>query len=276
MAADDTAPRFGRETSGQARSGALARGLHVVEVLVDAAAPLSIGDIAKATGLESHTVHRLLQGLIENGYAVRHTASKRIIAGPRAYFPKRLYHPLSELRRQVHARLADLRDAHGETTAFVLFVGMERVIVDSAQGSEHLGPYYDDTWMDAPLHGSMSGKIMLMDMTEAERRLYLGSGPYPGIADKTTTDPAEFERQLDELRAKGYGSIQDTLFAGVTAIAAPVRARDRIIGCLVVVGTTARLDADRAEAIGADLKATADLVARGTPALRPVAHLLGV
>jgi len=263
LAADDTAPRFGRETSGQARSCALASGLHVAEVLVDAAAPLSIGDIAKATGLESHTVHRLLQGLIENGYAVRHTASKRITAGPRAYFPKRLYHPLSELGRQVHARLADLRDAHGETTAFVLFVGMERVIVDSAQGSEHLGPYYDDTWMDAPLHGSMSGKIMLMDMTEAERRLYLGSGPYPGIADKTTTDPAEFERQLDELRAKGYGSIQDTLFAGVTAIAAPVRARDRIIGCLVVAGR-------------GDLKATADLVARGTPALRPVAHLLGV
>ena len=39
----------------------------------------------------------------------------------------------------MRARLADLKDAHGETTSFTLCIGYERVIVDSVQGSEHLG-----------------------------------------------------------------------------------------------------------------------------------------
>ena len=275
MAADNSLPKSGRVIDSRARSGALPRGLHVIEVLVDAAAPMTVGDIAAATGLESNTVHRLVEGLVDHGYAVRHPASKRLTAGPRALFPKRLYHPLTEGRRQMRARLADLKDAHGETTSFTLFIGYERVIVDSVQGSEHLGPYYDDIWMKAPVHGSISGQILLMEMSAAERRLLIGPGPYAAVTEHTITDPAELDRRLERLREKGHGAIHDTLFLGVTAIGAPVRVRDKIVGCLVVTGTTARLDVSRAEIVGADLKAAADLVNRGTPALRAVGHLLG-
>ena len=276
MATDDSAPRSGRDIDSLARSGALPRGLHIIEVLVDAPAPMTVSDIAAAAGLESNTVHRLVESLVDHGYAVRHPGSKRLTAGPRALFPKRLYHPLTEVRRQVRARLADLKEAHGETTSFVLFIGNERVIVDSVQGSEHLGPYYDDTWMDAPVQGSIAGQILLMDMSDAERHRLLGPGPYTAVTENTITDPAELDRALERLREKGHGAIHDTLFLGVTALGAPVRLREKIIGCLVMTGTTARLGPPHADVIGADLLAAADLVSRATPALRAVGHLLGV
>ena len=257
-----------------ARKGALARGLHIVEVLIESPIPISLSEIAEATGLENNTVIRLLRGLMETGYVIRHLGTKRYSPGPRALFPMRLYHPMNELRRQVHPRLSTMRERHGETTSLVIFLGHTRLLVDSVQGHEFLGPYYNDPWMSAPLHGSATGLLLLLAVGDQDRRRLLGPEPYEARTPKTITDAAALERELAATRERGYAVVYDTTFVGVTAVGAPIRARERIIGCLVVAVSSSRIDAPRVASIGADLVEAANLLTYGAPALDTVGHFL--
>lgn len=257
-----------------ARKGALARGLHIVEVLIESPIPMSLSEIAEATGLENNTVTRLLRGLTETGYVIRHVASKRHSPGPRTLFPMRLYHPLNELRRQAHPRLAAMREGHGETTSLVIFVGHTRMLVDSVQGHEFLGPYYNDPWMSAPLHGSVTGMLLLQAMNDVDRRRLLGAEPFEARTAKTITQAAALGRELSAIRQRGFAVVHDTTFVGVSAVGAPIRARESIVGCLVVTGSSSRIDAPRAAGIGADLMEAANLITHGSPALDAVGHFL--
>jgi IclR family transcriptional regulator, acetate operon repressor len=264
----------GGTTVSVARKGALARGLHIVEVLIESPIPMSLSEIAKAVGLENNTVIRLLKGLMETGYAIRHLGSKRYSAGPRALFPLRLYHPLNELRRQVHPRLFTVRERHGETASLVVFVGHERLLVDSVQGHEFLGPYYNDPWMNAPLHGSATGLLLLLAINDRERRRLLGPEPFEAHTPKTITEVAALERELAAIHERGFAVVHDTTFVGVSAVGAPIRAREKIVGCLVVAVGSSRIDAPRAAAIGADLVEAANLITHWAPALDTVGHFL--
>ena len=59
-------------------------------------------------------------------------------------------------------------------------------------------------------------------MSESERQRVLAR-PLEAFTPRTLTDPAQLGRQLDEIRAAGYSTIQDELEDGLNAVAAPVR-----------------------------------------------------
>ncbi len=73
-----------------------------------------------------------------------------------------------------------------------------------------------------PLHCSSSGKVFLAHMPEALRRQLL-SGPLEALTPRTVTDPARLRRQLEEVRVRGYATIQEEIERGLNAVAAPVR-----------------------------------------------------
>ena len=257
-----------------ARKGALARGLHIVEVLIENPIPMNLSEIADAVGLENNTVTRLLRGLMETGYVIRHFGSKRYSPGPRALIPLRLYHPMNELRRQVHPRLSSMRELHGETTSLVMFVGHARLLVDSVQGHEFLGPYYNNPWMSAPLHGSVAGMLLLLAVGDLDRRRLLGPEPFEAHTPKTITKNAALERELAAIREKGFATVHDTTSVGVSAVGAPIWGRENIVGCLVVSGSSSRIDPPRAATISDDLMEAANLIAHWAPALDAAGHFL--
>lgn len=272
----DSIPRQALEEAGSgARNGALERGLHILEVLVDAPAPMSLTDIANATGLESNTVHRLLQRLTGTGNIVKHPASKRFSAGPRTLFSKSQYHPLNELRRETREPLRSLWEEFGETTCLIVFNGHERMLVDLIQGRQSLSPYFD-TRMESPLHGSVTGIILLMELPKLDRRRLLGPGPYKAHTPETITSPKEFEKELAATAERGYAIARDTSFMGITALGAPLRYRDKFVGCLTMAGSSSSITKSRIESLGQALSGAANLVTCAAPSLKAVAHYFGV
>jgi len=220
-------------------------------------------------------VHRLLQRLTGTGSIVRHPASKRFSAGPRTLFPKSQYHPLSELRRETREPLRALWQAFGETTCLIVFNGHERMLVDLIQGRESLSPYFD-TRMESPLHGSVTGIIMLMGMPELDRRRRLGPGPYKAHTPKTIISPEEFDTVLAAAAERGYAVARDAAFMGITALGAPLRYRDRVVGCLTMAGSSTSISEDRVDVLGQALADAANLVTHGAPSLKAVAHYFGL
>jgi IclR family acetate operon transcriptional repressor len=258
----------------EAKTGSLARGLQIVEVLQEASTPLGLADIAEATGLDNSTVFRLLQVLVRSGYAVRDSSSKRYMIGPKSIAPLPMYHPINELRREISGTLVSMQRRFGGTTGLVLFAQHERLIVEFARGPESLAPFYA-TWLSSPLHASASGKVLLSSLPSAERAKLLGPAPFERFTPATLTDLDALESDLAAGIERGYAIASDDYFAGLTAIGAPINSlKGRIVGCLAHVDRTARSNEQGFDAIGSALKQEADLASHTVPSLWNVVQVL--
>ncbi|AQV94087.1 IclR family transcriptional regulator [Cupriavidus necator] len=255
---------------GAAVTGSLARGLQVLDVLTQANGYMTLSDIAAETGLDASTAHRLLQTLVEHGYAVREEIQKRYLPGPLALSPLSLFHPLTQLRRESAPTLSSCqRSVGGATVALVLFIGSERLVVDFVQGTNPLSPYYD-TWLKSPLHGSASGKLLLAWMTAEQRERLLGPGPYEAHTSKTITEPAVLAQELNLVRMQGYAVARDDYYDGLVAIGAPLTHQNELqpLGGLIVTAPSDAVAAEAEEAISAQLKAASKLLMNGAPSLQ--------
>lgn len=263
----------GDEAAGNESSaaiGSLSRGLEIIEVLIEAQTCLTLSDVASQAGLDTSTVLRLLNTLIDRGYAVRDEGTKRYLAGPRALAPAPLFHPIVALRREAHQILKSVVTQTGQSCALVLYVGNERLVVDFFRGKEELSPYYD-TWLKTPRHATASGKLLLAWLSESERLAVLGPGPYAGYTPTTITEPAELEKQLALIRRDGYavtrGEYPD--FVGVAApFMLPIHSRP--MGCVVLSSTGNLLPVNMEGEIVAAAKSAAATLLNTVPSL----HLL--
>lgn len=262
-----TAGRQDREEG--AAVGSLSRGLQILDVLTQTGGWLSLSDIAAETGLDASTAHRLLQTLVESGYAVRDDALKRYLPGPRALSPLSLFHPLTQLRREAVPVLEFLQSQIGETCAFVLFLGQERLVVDFVRGNHPLSPYYD-TWLKSPLHGSASGKLLLAWMPESDRAELLGPGPYAAHTSRTITSPELLNAALAKVREQGYAVAREDAYQSLVALGVPLAfQRDaQPVGCLVVTSPSASLPPEAETKVSEQLRAATTLLMNGAPTMQ--------
>ena len=255
--------------------GSLARGFHILQVLVEATRPLTSAEIAHRCGFDPSTAHRLVQALVSAGYVLRDQKTKRYIAGPRVLFPLPLYHPWNVIRRDAMPALSALRDQLGSTVGFVAFCFGQRVLLELAPGRDPLSPDYK-TWLSSPLHASGSGKILLMAKTPAERRELLGSDPFERFTDHTTIHAKALDDELAESSKRGYVLACDDYILGFRVVAAPIRSADStVIGCFFSSGRASGFPDERLRDIGLILIQAADLFSRTTPSLRGIADFLG-
>ncbi|MGL5166139.1 MAG: IclR family transcriptional regulator [Afipia sp.] len=250
----------GTATESQSDAGALKRGLTILEVLVEAARPLTSHEIAETVQLTDSTVHRLLQTLWEAGYVSRDPSRKRYHASSKALGPLTIYHPLHTLRRDAFEPLRTLREQFGLTASIVVFVGLERLVLEVSGASGVLTPFYG-TCLRNPLHVAVSGKILLLTMSSAERKQLLGDSPYESLTAKTITDPDQFKHELEQTAARGFATNIDENFVGLSAIGAPlVFASSQTFGCVMLAGATEKFTPAAIEEMGKNLREVAALI----------------
>ncbi|MDQ3865295.1 MAG: IclR family transcriptional regulator, partial [Actinomycetota bacterium] len=95
-----------------------------------------------------------------------------------------------------------------------------------------------------PLHATANGKIFLA----------YGAARTPAhldrLASETITEPAPLERELADVRARGYATAVDELEDGLAAVAAPVFGSDgAVVAALSISGPSVRLTSERMDAV---------------------------
>jgi len=257
------------------RSGTLVRGLAVLEALTQALQPMSLAEIAAATGLDQSTTHRLLKVLDERRYVVRIVGTRRYCASPKLLHPLPLLHPLDALRREAAPLLRDLALGLRLTTVFVIFVGHERLVLDVAQAPGSLTPYYS-TWLEGPLHATGGGKSLLLGLDEAQRLALLGSGPLVAATPQTLTDWPRLSADLALAAERGYVVSRDEHRPGVTNVGAPItRWKGGSAGCLIATAHSTEIDDDGIARVGAELRRVAELLVYQAPSLESASRFCG-
>ena len=253
----------------QADSGALKRGVAILDVLLDATRPLTSREIGEALGLSDSTVHRLLQTLCEAGWVTR-AGPRSYHASGKAFLPLSIYHPFNVLRRDAFEPLRALREEFGVTASLIVFVETERLILDVLGVTGMLAPYYG-TRIDNPLHVSASGKLLLAALPPEGRDALLGRPPYAAHTPLSRTTRDAVAEDLEQIEVQGFATNIDEDFVGFSAVAAPLFCGpDQVIGCLALAGATERFTIERVPEMGRSLRNSARLTSLGSQSVRAI------
>ncbi len=264
------------EASDPGRSGSagiLQRGFAIVELLATSHQPLSLTQIAEATGIDASSALRILKMLSSSDYVLRDPGSKLYAPGPRTLFPLDLHHPLNVYRRSALPLMQSLADDTGLTAALHVYAYGERMVVDVVQGARPLTPFYD-THVKRPPHVSAAGKIFLLSLPPPQRARALGPAPYPRFTDKTICDADALARDLEESQRRGYATAIEEAYSWLGSVAAPIRARSsRIVGCFIVFGMSESVTSIDVGVLGERVKRAADIFTHTCPSLDAIERL---
>lgn len=243
-------PANGDKTSIQV----IERMMALLDALASYPDPVSLKELAAATGLHPSTAHRILNDMVAKRFVDR--------SEPGTY---RLGMRLLELGNIVKSRL-NVREAalpfmqalHRKTQQTVnlsVRQGDEIVYIDRAFSERSGMQVVRAIGGRAPLHLTSIGKLFLsVDDTKLVRAYATRTG-LAGNNKNSITDLAKLERELSLVRARGYARDNEELELGVRCIAAAVRDdAGRLIAGLSISAPADRLKDEWLE----DLIATAN------------------
>jgi len=206
-------------------SESLARGLAVIRTFDGNAPMLRIADVAKRTGLDRASARRFLLTLHDLGYVGR--SDDLFYLRPRALDIGFSYLASLDLNRVIQPLLNELTDVTHETSSFGILDGsFVRLLARSAQN--RMVDIAIPLGGRVPAYGASLGRVLLAGLPPKELDAYLASLPaqVPLTSHARDLDKAELRLSIEQVRQRGWATIEQSLGRGFCSIAVPIRSRD--------------------------------------------------
>ncbi len=242
-----------RQAPPQGAQAAL-RAIRLLKLFSSEAPELHLAEISSRSGLNKTTTHRLLQALACEELLERNPASGayRLGRGMMALGVQALSN--NDLRLRARPFLRKLAEETGETATLEVPVDDTMLILDEISGRHFVGAagHVGTRW---PIHATSTGKAFMAFEQDGIERLKSG---LHSITPKTITTVDLLEKQLGEIRRRGFAETVDELEDGFSGVGAVVRGgMGEVLGALSVCGPTQRLSEARRAQLGTTLLAAA-------------------
>jgi IclR family acetate operon transcriptional repressor len=217
----------------------LARGLRILDFVIDANRAVSITELAEQLETDKSTASRLVRTLVNSDYLQQDTATRRYVIGRRLH--KVSWHIVNRLpvRETAHPYLVRLVRDTGECAHTAVYSDGKALVIDDVEGEATLR-VAGQTGRRIPLHCTAVGKALLADL-DVPIPMDL-----PARTPQTITDPDHLRAHLEEICRRGYAVDDEENDPGVRCIAAPVRdSTGIIIATMGISGPTVRVTPDR-------------------------------
>jgi DNA-binding IclR family transcriptional regulator len=215
--------------------------------LLDAFGPatpeLSLGDLARLTGLPVSTTYRLASELVEWGGLERADGSGYRV-GMRLWELGALAPRGGTLRDVALPFMQDLYEATHENVHLAVRDGLEALYVDTISGRGSV-PTRSRRGGRLPLHATGVGKVLLAHAPQEVLSAVIDSGmrrytPYTVVA------PGHLRRSLTEVRRHGVAYAREEMTLGSLSVAAPITGTGgTVVAALALVLTQGRGDLRR-------------------------------
>jgi len=199
----------------------VARSLRLLLALADAEEGARLADLAERVDLPVPTVHRLLQALIAEGFALQDLGSRRYELGPSATRLADHSQTHEALRHRARPILERVMEACGETVFLTVRVGDQLQYVDTVMPSTTVRMVGRPGDRDL-LHATSQGKVLLAFLPPQRRDEIVQYLRFDRFTERTITDPHDFALELGRVRSKGFAVQDEEREAGIRAVAAPV------------------------------------------------------
>ena len=233
----------------------LEKATQILDVVAEAPDAATLTSIAQRLGQPRSSTHRLLSELVQLGLLFRIGAAN-YVPGPRLARWGEAASGVSDIVRISKAAMVRLRDDVGESVHLYVRQRDRRVCVSAVEGNYELR-HFTEVGKPLPLSVGASGKVLLAFADQATRAQELRR-----VAREPLTARApnleELTAQLDEIRETGWSMSFGEREEGLAAAAVPIRDQaGGVSAALAISGPTARLTAERLEALRPQLSAAA-------------------
>jgi IclR family acetate operon transcriptional repressor len=200
----------------------VAKVLDILEHLGAARRPVSVSDLARATGFNVSTAFRLVQTLVARGYAEQQADHRSYVLGPRVYQLATAYIKGSDLATLARPHLEALRDVLGETVYLVIFSQGEIVQLCKADGQHVVSASIRSSERE-PAYCTATGKVLLSGLAPEAFKEYLAEVRFHPYTPQTITRRAKLEREIAAVRDQGYALDLEEYAENLCCVSVPVR-----------------------------------------------------
>jgi IclR family acetate operon transcriptional repressor len=237
-AANRAAGPADRPAHGGAGPKVLEKALRVLDLFSSERPAWSIPEIASELQLPMATAHRIIRALVARDYLMR--ADSRYRLGFAAIDLGQRALDSIDLRWQLRSVLRRLA-SEVEETALLVVPDESRsaaLCIDRIETTQNLRLSLEIGRL-TPLHAGASAKALLAYSSEHLRQDVL-SRPLRQVGPATITDAGRLERELEDIRKRGWAFSYEENNAAAWGEAAPILTRGRVIASIGFAAPTAR------------------------------------
>lgn len=238
----------------------LVKGVELLDHLVRAAAPCSVSELARATGLKPSNVHRTLQTWSHLGFVAQRADTGEYHCTVRLFEWGCRVADSIDVRRVAHEHLVQLARLTQETIHLSVLEAAEVVYLDKIDSPQPVRAYAEIGGR-APAHCVATGKVLLAFGTADG--LGMLPNPLPRFTNRTVRSLAALQRELAQVRQCGYGTNLEGWRPGVNGLSAPVfDAQDRVVAAVGLSAPAGRLGESNLYEVALHVVATARQVSQ--------------
>ena len=232
----------------------LQKALDVLEQIVWSG-PMTLGELAEASGVERAAVYRIVNTFIERDYIAQDKDSRRFVPGSNLKALSSMVGSDVDPVEIATPFLEELRAEFGETVNFGLLVGPE---VHYLKVLESLHPLRMITSMEDrdPAYATALGKAVLSNLDDETVRSIFHDVEFHQRTPRTVQSTDGLIAELDHARKRGFAIDDEENEMGAVCVAAAIEAGEDTRYAISVSGPMVRVDEAVVARLGERLRET--------------------
>jgi len=237
------------------------KAMQVLQLVCEAAEPVSLNQLVRDAGLPKTTVFRYLRTLTTLGFVEHDAEADRYRPGIGLWRLSHASSPYETLRQACKPQMKQLRQRFNETINLGIVSGGQVFYLDVLESERSLRMQSSVGATD-PLHSTALGKVFLA-FRPANQRAMLVPAVLPKMTENTITDRAILLEQLEIIRTTGYAIEIGENEEGSYCIAAPILdSRGVAIAAMSLSAPISRFDESARQTICAGLITASNEIGR--------------
>lgn len=227
----------------------------IIETMAEARRPLRLQDISQKTHLPASTVLRMVNTLVDMGYAFQEQETLRY--GLTLQFARigSLAGSGIGLRDYAHPVMESLSAACGEACCLAIEQNEEVVYIDLVDGPDNMLRIMQHIGKRAPMHCTGIGKLLLLNRTQEMLENYIQKHGLQQFTEHTLTTAAALQQELEQVRHQGWAMDNEECEIGARCVAAGIYDyTGSIVGGISISGPTTRLTLERLPEIAVNVQ----------------------
>ena len=226
------------------------RAIRLLKLFTAEAPELQLAEISGLSGLNKTTAHRLLQALHSEELLDRNPGNGAYRLGPGMMALGVQALSSNDLRIRARPLLKRLAEETGETATLEVPIDDTMLILDEVT-SKHFVGASGNVGTRWPIHATSTGKALIAFELHGPKRL---KSELSSLTSRTITQIEVLEKQLGDIRRRGFAETVDELEEGFSGVGAVVRGgMGEVLGALSICGPSQRMSENRRARLGATL-----------------------
>jgi IclR family acetate operon transcriptional repressor len=226
------------------------RAIRLLKLFTAEAPELQLAEISGLSGLNKTTAHRLLQALHSEELLDRNPGNGAYRLGPGMMALGVQALSSNDLRIRARPLLKRLAEETGETATLEVPIDDTMLILDEVT-SKHFVGASGNVGTRWPIHATSTGKALIAFEQNGPKRL---KSELASLTARTITEFEVLEKQLGDIRRRGFAETVDELEEGFSGVGAVVRGgMGEVLGALSICGPSQRMSENRRARLGATL-----------------------